>query len=498
MKKYWKYAVLSLSVVALSATTTVVTHRVLSSDTAGEDIPTEEVYGFKQARYRQVAEGIGGLPDLTAAAESSVHAVVHIKIEGRQQVDQQYVDPFEFFFGGGSRSFQRPQTRPVVGYGSGVIISTDGYIITNNHVIEKANEITVRLNDNRSFKAKLVGSDPATDIALIKVEAKNLPTIPFGNSDDLRLGEWVLAVGNPFNLTSTVTAGIVSAKARSTIAQGSRLQVESFIQTDAAVNPGNSGGALVNGKGELVGINTMLYSQTGNYAGYSFAVPISIASKVVADLKEYGTVQRAVMGIQCSDIEESLTEKYNLKVHNGAVVVGFADVSSALAAGIKEGDVITSIGGQKVVNMASMLDLLARHRPGDKVEIGVNRGGSVKKMFVTLKNTQGGVNILKPQDIDVLGASFEQIDEETRISYGISYGIRVENLSAGKMRQVGVRPGYILLSINNEPMRSPEDVRRIVSEVSNSKGRDRTLVIKGFYPSEGNIKYYTIELDKKP
>ncbi len=496
-KKQWKYAALSLAVVALSATTSVATYHITGLPSA-EEIPTQEVYGFKQASYNQTSRSASNLPDLTAAAESAVHGVVHIKVKGSQQIDQQqFIDPFEFFFGGSGRSFQRPQSRPVVGYGSGVIISTDGYIITNNHVVERADKITVRLNDNRSFEAKLIGSDSDTDIALIKVDAKNLPTIPFGNSDELRLGEWVLAVGNPFNLTSTVTAGIVSAKARSTSAKGGKLQVESFIQTDAAINAGNSGGALVNDRGQLVGINTMIFSQTGNYAGYSFAVPISIASKVVADLKEYGTVQRAVMGVICSDIDEANTEKYKLKAHNGAVVEGFAEVSSALAAGIKEGDVVTSIGEQKVVNTASLLELLARYRPGDKIKVGIDRRGANKTMTVTLKNTQGGLNILKPQDVDVLGASFGQIDEDTRLSYGISYGLRVDKIGAGKMKQAGVQVGYVILSINGNPVRTTEDMRDIVLEASNSSNREKTLVLKGFYPPNGNIKYYTIELDKK-
>ena len=255
--------------------------------------------------------------DFTTAAESTVHGVVHIKAttNAKQSADgggqQQYMDPFEYFFGfGGRGGFQRPQPQPRVGAGSGVIISTDGYIITNNHVIDGADELEVTLNDNRKFSAKLIGTDPSTDIALIKVDAKDLPTIPFGDSEKLKVGEWVLAVGNPFNLTSTVTAGIVSAKGRGISMGGDRSKIESFIQTDAAVNPGNSGGALVNTKGELVGINTAIYSETGNFAGYSFAVPISIAGKVASDLKQYGTVQRAILGVlmmSVGDIADQLS-----------------------------------------------------------------------------------------------------------------------------------------------------------------------------------------------
>lgn len=446
----------------------------------------------------QTASSLGG-PDLTQAAESSVHAVVHIKVEGTQEVRQsQFMDPFEFFFGG--QGSQRMQMRPVVGYGSGVIISSDGYIITNNHVIDNANKITVTLNDNRTFKAKLIGADPGSDIALIKIDAKNLPTIPFGNSDKLKLGEWVLAVGNPFNLTSTVTAGIVSAKARSTAPiQGGKMQVESFIQTDAAVNPGNSGGALVNAQGELVGINTMIFSQTGNYAGYSFAVPISIASKVVEDLKRYGTVQRAVMGITIGEISDDLRKKYDLKVHEGAVVTGFADVSSALAGGIKEGDVITGIDGRKIINVASLQEQINRYRPGDKIKVTVNRKGSDLVKSVTLKNLQGGTSFVKSQGVDILGATFESIPDEIKMSYGISFGVIVKTVSKGKFMDAHIESGLVILSLNDSPVSSSEDVSRIVNRIVTSSDKDeKTLIVKGFYPPNGNIKFYAINLGEKP
>ena len=307
----------AVSIAASAATVHVMTRNGGSSssytDQSGvESVTSASEYGFQNAAYAIGSRQIGNAPDLTPAAESSVKAVVHIKVKKTQQVQsQQMIDPFEFFFGGDPRGNSR-RSEPVVGYGSGVIISNDGYIMTNNHVVEGGDELSVTLNDNRTFKAKLIGSDPSSDIALIKVEAKDLPTIPFGNSENLRLGEWVLAVGNPFNLTSTVTAGIVSAKSRAA-ATGDQLGVGAFIQTDAAVNPGNSGGALVNAAGELVGINTMIYSQTGNYAGYSFAVPINIAAKVVSDIKKYGTVQRGMLGVAGADVTSELVQKEGLK-----------------------------------------------------------------------------------------------------------------------------------------------------------------------------------------
>ena len=302
------------------------------------------------------------------------------------------LDPFEFFFGGDPRS-QARQAR--IAFGSGVIISQDGYIMTNNHVVAGSEEITVTLNDNRTFKAKLIGRDPGSDIALIKIEGKDLPTIPFGDSDKLRLGEWVLAVGNPFNLTSTVTAGIVSAKSRSTAAAGDQLEVSAFIQTDAAVNSGNSGGALVNAAGELVGINTMIYSQTGNYAGYSFAVPINIAAKVVSDIKNYGTVQRGVRGVAGSEITEELIKKEGLKVNSGFYVADFAEISGALAAGIEKGDVIVAIEGHKITGFGQLQEQVSRFRPGDTIKVTVNRKGAEKTFAVKLRNKEGGASILK-------------------------------------------------------------------------------------------------------
>ncbi len=441
-----------------------------------------------------MSRSVGNAPDLVPAAEASVHSVVHIKVEGEQQIDQSYMDPFEFFFGGGgSGGFDRPSSRPVVGYGSGVIISTDGYIITNNHVIDNANKISVTLNDNRTFSAKLIGSDRSTDIALLKVDEDDLPTIPFGNSDALKVGEWVLAVGNPFNLTSTVTAGIVSAKARSTVSEGNAANIGGFIQTDAAVNPGNSGGALVNAAGELVGINTMIYSQTGNYAGYSFAVPINRAAKVVADIKKFGTVQRAVLGVQGNDVTGDLKEKFGLKVNEGVVVTGFSERSAAFSAGMEEHDVIISVDGKSVKNMAQLQDFISIHRPGEKVAVEINRKGSVKSLTVTLKNEEGGEQIIKNDPQSLLGAQLRSLSNEQKRSYGVSYGIAVAKVSSGKFKEAGIKEGFIILSINNVPIRSIEDAHRVIKRVQQSRRGDTGVMVKGFYPN-GRMKYYAIDL----
>ncbi len=437
--------------------------------------------------------------DFTVAAESAVHGVVHIKATTNAQSSEggrEYIDPFEYFFGFGGGGFQRPQPQPRVGAGSGVIISTDGYIITNNHVIDGADELEVTLNDNRKFPAMVIGADPSTDIALIKIEAKDLPTIPFGDSEKLKVGEWVLAVGNPFNLTSTVTAGIVSAKSRGNLGMSrDRSKIESFIQTDAAVNPGNSGGALVNTKGELVGINTAIYSETGNFAGYSFAVPISIAGKVANDLKQYGTVQRAVLGVLIQDPQYAPEEaKKKLKVLEGAYVGGFAERSSAKEAGIEEGDIIVSVNGVKVKSSSALQEQISKYRPGDKVELTVNRNGDTKKFTVELRNAQGGTKVVKPEDgTEVMGAAFKALSDEQKRKLGVSYGIEVTGLTDGKLREAGIKKGFIIMIVNNQRISTSEDLEKIVENILHGRSDEQGLFIKGFYPN-GRTKYYAIDL----
>ncbi|MDH6358447.1 Do family serine endopeptidase [Parabacteroides sp. PF5-9] len=503
MKKTWKNMLGIVLVVAVSVGAAVGTSAyMMNKKQAESSYFVESEYGFRQqpvhlANLNTIAaESI----DFTVAAESSVHAVVHIKattnINARSGGRQQYIDPFEYFFGFGNRGYQR-QPQPRVGAGSGVIISTDGYIITNNHVIEGADELEVTLNDNRKFVAKTIGTDPSTDIALIKISAEDLPTIPFGDSEKLKVGEWVLAIGNPFNLTSTVTAGIVSAKGRGISAGGGdRSRIESFIQTDAAVNPGNSGGALVNTKGELVGINTAIYSETGNFAGYSFAVPISIAGKVASDLKQYGAVQRAILGVMIADVSNiPEEEKSKVKVLEGAYVSDFAQRSSAKEAGLEKGDVITAVNDVRVRTANGLQEQINKFRPGDKVKVAVDRNGSAKTFTVELRNAQGNTEIVQSKgDVsEVLGAAFKELSEKQKQQLGISYGIEVAGVSNGKIRDAGISKGYIILIVNDQRVSTPEEFEKVVERVLRNDSEDQVLFIKGIYPN-GRTKYYAIDL----
>ena len=444
-----------------------------------------------------------GYPDFTEAAQKTINGVVHVKsTKTPSKRKQQYIDPFEFFFGFGNRNFDFGQPQPQVGFGSGVIISKDGYIITNNHVIAGATEISVTLNDNKEYVATIVGADPETDIALIKIEREDdFKYVSFGNSDDLQVGEWVLAVGNPFNLTSTVTAGIVSAKNRANIV-GETKSLQSFIQVDAAVNPGNSGGALVNTRGELVGINTAIYSQTGNFAGYAFAVPISIAGKVASDLKEYGTVQRAVMGILSPNIEyikQNDPEKYKeLQNIEGVLIDDFSDRSPSKAAGIKEGDIIKSINNAPIRNFNQLQTQIGRYRPGDKIKVVVDRDGKDMTFTVELQNAQGSTDLVKSIDgMDILGATFADIDNSRKQKLGISSGVEVASVvKDGKFRKEGINKGFIILRINNIPVNSEADIAKIVQMTVTSDSEDKVILIAGFYPNS-KTQYIAIDLSTK-
>ncbi len=432
-----------------------------------------------------------GYPDFTEAAAKSVDGVVHVKTKTISQ--QQYINPFDFFFGFGERT---PQPREQVGFGSGVIISKDGYIITNNHVVENATEVSVSLNDNREFTAKVVGADKMSDIALLKIDGDDFPYLTFGNSDALQVGEWVLAVGNPFNLTSTVTAGIVSAKNRGNV-MGEGLGIQSFIQIDAAVNPGNSGGALVNTRGELVGINTAIYSQTGNFAGYAFAVPISIAGKVAADLKEFGTVQRAMLGIQVPNIEnirrEDPDKARELSQIKGVLVEDFTDRSAAKAAGILKGDILTAINNVPIRNFAELQSQLNRYRPGDKISVTVDRDGKNRSFNVELKNDEGNTEITRSTDaMSKLGATFRPVTDTMKSKMGISSGVEVVSVdNNGLFRKNGINKGFIILRINNAPVNSEEDITKIVA--STNTRQDKVLLVAGFYPN-GRTQYIAIDL----
>ena len=452
--------------------------------------------------------------DLTQAAENSLHAVVHIK--STQQAKEQTVtvrDPFaEIFgdiFGNGGRQQRRVQTQPRVGFGSGVIISKDGYIVTNNHVIDGADEIIVKLNDNREFKGRMIGTDPNSDLALVKIEGDDFPTIPVGDSDALKVGEWVLAVGNPFNLTSTVTAGIVSAKARTLGVYGIG-GVESFIQTDAAINQGNSGGALVNAKGDLVGINAVLSSPTGAYAGYGFAIPTSVMTKVVSDLKQYGTVQRALLGIKGTSLAgdgdmmsdqpidksgATLSDKRKeFGVVDGVWVREIVDGGSAAGSDIKVDDVIIGIDGKKVQNFADLQEAIAQHRPGDKVTVKVMRDKKEKNINITLKNEQGTTKIVKDAGMEILGAAFKELPDDLTKQLNLGYGLQVTGVTSGKMADAGVRKGFIILKANDQPMRKVSDLEEVMKAAV--KSPNQVLFLTGVFPS-GKRGYYAVDLTQE-
>lgn len=450
--------------------------------------------------------------DLTYAAEKALPAVVHIKYVQNSKVQTVDVqeDPFSDFFGpfgffgnpdqGNGRQKRRVQTPKKEATGSGVIISPDGYIVTNNHVVNGADELTVTLNDNREYSARIIGTDPNTDLALIKVNGKNLPTLPVGDSDNLKVGEWVLAVGNPYNLSSTVTAGIVSAKARSMGGEGSNgPQISSFIQTDAAINPGNSGGALVNAKGELVGINAMLYSQTGSYSGYGFAIPTTIMVKVVDDLKKYGTVQRAVLGIRGGDVlnyinaQKDEKKDVDLGTNEGVYVAEVTEGSSASAAGIVKGDVITEADGKKITKMSELQELLSKKRPGEKVTLTYLHNKSKHSKTVTLKNAQGNTKVIKTADLDVLGASFRPVTEQQKKEFDLAFGLEVTKVEKGAIKSGGIEQGFIMLYANDTPLKSLSDLQELVKSASTSQ--DPVLIIKGIWPS-GKRDYKVVKVSE--
>lgn len=451
------------------------------------------------------AAPVAGQPvDLTYAAEKALPAVVHIKYvqNSKTKTVEVQSDPFGDFFSDPFGFFGNPnggtqrrqvQTPKREATGSGVIISNDGYIVTNNHVVEGADELTVTLNDNREYSARIIGTDKTTDLALIKVSAKDLPTLPIGDSNNLKVGEWVLAVGNPFNLNSTVTAGIVSAKARSLGANG----VESFIQTDAAINAGNSGGALVNTKGELVGINAMLYSQTGSYSGYGFAIPTNIMNKVVDDLKKYGTVQRAILDIKGSDVHNYIDaqkdkgEKIDLGTNDGIYIAEVTEGGAGEAAGLQKGDVIVSIDNKKVTKMSELQEYLNGKRPGDKVSITYLRNKKSITKSTTLKNAQGNTKVVKPADIDVLGGNFREITSEQKQNLNISYGLEVLKVNNGALKEAGINRGFIIQKINDEPIKTLDELQSIVKKASTSK--EPVLFIQGIY-STGKKAYFAVPL----
>lgn len=448
--------------------------------------------------------------DFTRTAESTVNGVVSVKSYATPRTLQQmqsgsdfFSDPFfDFFFGNpyGQQTPRRqtPREEPKqrqIGLGSGVIISKDGYIVTNNHVVADAERLEVTLNDNRNFNATVVGTDQTTDLALIKIDAPDLHVIPMGDSEKLKVGEWVLAVGNPFGFTSTVTAGIVSAKARNISATtGTRSTgIESYIQTDAAVNQGNSGGALVNLAGQLVGINTAIYSQNGAYVGCSFAIPTSIVQKVISDIKEYGAVQRAYLGIVFSELSPELIKEKKIEgVNAGIYVASVEDRSAARKAGLQEGDVIVSLGGHNTLSTAQLQEAMAKFSPGDTVTIEYYRDGKKRSTDVTLRNNQGDTTLTRAGSVTDLGCIFAKVDKDTKEQLEISHGVEVSELGDGPIKDAGIRQGFIILTVNNTPVSTPDDIEKIYDTIIKTDA-DKVLFIKGVYPT-GKQAFYAVPL----
>jgi len=462
-----------------------------SKEPSSSDAATPSRYAHLASLDPQSIRDVS-FPDLTFAAEKAVHCVVHVRVKSFEQT---YGNIWDYFYG------RNPQQVPREGFGSGVIVSADGYIVTNNHVVSRSEEIEVILNDKRSFTARIIGTDPSTDLALLKIDETNLPFLTFGDSEATRVGEWVLAVGNPFNLQSTVTAGIVSAKGRQlniigssqrqrprqqeTQQQQQQQPIESFIQTDAAINQGNSGGALVNIRGELIGINTLIYTRSGDFSGNAFAIPATITQKVFADLKEFGIVQRAMLGISMVDIDNNLAKEKDIKLE-GVYVASVTENRGAAAAGIKEGDVIISINNVAVNSMAEVQEQVFKYRPNDRVSVNVIRDKKPQQFSVTLRTPEGNTEIVRDNpSITIFGATFESVSQKEKQDLRINSGVKVKEVGQGNLRKAGVRNGYIITSVNDKPVNSVSDIQKIADEVE-ARGQIWT---KGVY-SNGQVTMY--------
>ncbi|PJA07296.1 MAG: deoxyribonuclease HsdR [Flavobacteriales bacterium CG_4_10_14_0_2_um_filter_32_8] len=480
MKKAFKFIVLGLSLSIMGGVVAIgiykyfekpISFTTLMNSSANENILTNNKLGIEKP------------VNLEMAAEMSLNAVVHVKTE---VLTQRSIDPFYQLFYGVPQQPQLAQAS-----GSGVLISDDGYIVTNNHVIENAENISITLNNNKSYKAAVIGTDPNTDLALLKIDQTNLPFIQYGNSNDVHIGEWVLAVGNPYNLTSTVTAGIISAKGRDiNILRNNPYTgmsaIESFIQTDAAVNPGNSGGALVNSSGELIGINSAIQSNTGSYTGYSFAIPVNIVKKVVKDLKEFGTVQRAFIGVSIRDFDEELANKLSMDDLNGVYVNGTTENGSAKKAGVKSGDIIKKIGIKSVKNVAELQEQISQFRPGDEVELTVVRDGYEIKLPVILKNSQGNENIVSEETNSILkqlGAKFSEVAPKELNHLNLTGGVKVEELYNGKLRSVGVREGFIITKVNGKKINNVDELTSTIEKLKDG------ILMEGIYEN-GRREFY--------
>ena len=463
----------AFGVVKACTPSTTATHTVVSSD---------------GSVYRTVNLTDTDYPDLTYAAESAVDAVVFVKVTVKTQ--GYAIDPFEYFFGFG-RGQGQMQEREQQGSGSGVIIRPDGYIVTNNHVVSGASKVEVTLNNNKTFEASVVGTDPVTDVALLKIDAEGLPTIPFGDSDKLRLGEWVLAIGSPLGeqLRGTITAGIVSAKGRSMQSSREEFKIESFIQTDAAVNPGNSGGALVNKSGELVGINTAIMSQTGAYSGYSFAVPSNMVKKIVGDLIDFGNVRRALLGVTMQAIDDQIAKDLKLSSMNGVYIREVMKGSAAEKAGIKEADVLIAIDDTPLKSMTEVQAKVNSYRPGDKAKVTVIRDGKAVDLDVVFQESSDltGTTVADGS-VSFYGAMLKEASKETLDALGLKKGVEIVSLSAGKVLDAGGTQGMIILYVNDEPVSKPEDVINI------AKKARRSVMVEGVTES-GRVKRFVFGKD---
>ena len=442
---------------------------------------TQVVQTSEGAQYRTVNLTQDNWPDFTYAAESAVDAVVYVRVKATESGQAMPNSIFDFFFGMPQGT---PQPREKVGSGSGVIIREDGYIVTNNHVIDGASKIEVTLNSNQTYSATLVGTDPATDVALLKIEASGLPSIPFGDSDKLRLGEWVLAIGSPYDLRSTITAGIVSAKGRSMPNYTGEFKIESFIQTDAAVNPGNSGGALVDKAGNLVGINTAIISQTGSYTGYSFAVPSNIVKKIVYDLMDFGSVKRAVLGITMQPIDDKIADELKLSSLNGVYIVEVSKSGAADKAGVKAGDVLIAIDSTNITNTSSVQEAVSRFSPGDKAVLTIVRKGKELKLDVTFKGTSKETGTVADDgSVAFYGSSIKAAPKEKLEILGLKNGVEIVELGPGKLMEAGATEGFIIQYVNDQPVKTPQDVIDIV------KKSKRAVFVQGVTPT-GKIGYF--------
>jgi len=440
-----------------------------------------------------------GPVDFTGTAKKVLDAVVHIRstqtasTEDTDILPPDLPDLFRDFFGD---RFQMPENmprQPLYGSGSGVIIDKKGHIVTNNHVIQNATELEVTLHNNETYKATVIGADPTTDLALLQIEGKDLKALSFVDSDKVEIGEWVLAVGNPYSLYSTVTAGIVSAKARNININPAKLAVESFIQTDAAINPGNSGGALVDLDGNIVGINTAIASRTGSYTGYGFAIPSNIVTKVIADLLKYGSVQRGILGVTIATMTGNLANEKNIDFIKGVWVESVNEDSAAEKAGIKAGDIVVKVDGIDVATSPRLQEIIARHRPGDKISVIVNRKGKEREYLVTLENVKGSTDITKKENVEMLnylGADFETLDKETSKKLNLEGGVRVVNLYPGLLRQkTQIRPGYIITHVDGKKV---TNVKELVAILENKKGG---VMLEGVYEDIPGKQYYAFGLD---